>query len=576
MLTWYKFFHFLSTISSTAEGQLAFLVLSSVCLLLGMILLTVMLVKLSLFLFRSMRGYEFVDYDQMHDFFRMIGVITFSFYTFAFYAQTNQLTSSTAVYEQTSDSLVAFIVGKVLLIIYLAAVEQNCLIFEANLKREQLRMRLDMLRYISHEMRSPLNTAFMGLQMSQDSIESVADTVKHCQAVAANSDLAKETGALQSMQKISSGIEDLSETTSLIKESASVALETLNEMLTFDKIEEKKLVLETDDVDVWTFVSETVRPFRLNAATEKVQLTVECVDLESDWLKNVCIKADRFKLNQVLRNFLSNALKFCSREKGEVLVTVERRPLSASRVRSVGPRSDAHATDDVVRVSVRDNGLGISADNQKKLFGQYVQFNAGQAQKGGGSGLGLWISKTLVEMHGGVVGAESEGEGKGCSFYFELPLLERESSGHGDVQIEPTATLEVAESFENGHVQMLSGKSLSQVVPSSAMEVSDYALNQDFDTLVTNKPKPTIDTEFSLPWAHRTSPIRSHRSRNSLAQSDSSGKYRQELSPSRRGSSFIGFNLDDKTDDTHKVMHVLIVDDTATTRKITKNLVLSM
>ena len=608
LFTCYKFFLFLSTISSSTDARLVFLVLSSISLVFGMIIMAFIVVKLSLFLFRNMKGYEFVDYDQMHDFFRMIGVVIFAAYTFAFYAQTNQITSSTAVYEQTSNSLVAFIVGKVLLIIYLAAVEQNCLIFEANLKREQLRVRLDMLRYISHEMRSPLNTAFMGLQMSQDSIASVADTVKHCQSVAANSDSAKESGAVQSMQKIAAGIEDLSETTLLIKESACVALETLNEMLTFDKIEEKKLVLETDDVDIWTFVSETVRPFRLNAATENVMLTVECVDLESDWLKNVCIKADRFKLNQVLRNFLSNALKFCNRERGEVKVTVERRPLSASRVRSVGPRDEAHATDDVVRVSVRDNGIGVSADNLKKLFGQYVQFNAGQAQKGGGSGLGLWISKTLVEMHGGVVGAESEGEGTGCSFYFELPLLERESSGHVDLQIEPTATMEMVESFEKEQVHLLPVKSLSQVAPSSDIDISEYALKHEPDTVVTNKPKPTINTDFSLPWAHRTSPIRSHQSRSSLALSESSEKYlrdenlsgnRQEISPHRRESSessyksatlsltkrksvdhetdhlgirssLIGSNLNEKADNIYKVMHVLIVDDTATTRKITK------
>ena len=600
MFSSFKFFLLLSTISSTTEGKLAFLLLSSICLLLGLLLLTVTIVKLSLFLFRSMKGYEFVHYDQMHDFFRMIGIIVFSFYTFAFYVQTGQLWSPTAVYEQTSNSLVAFIVGKVLLIIYLAAVEQNCLIFEANLKREQLRVRLDMLRYISHEMRSPLNTAFMGLQMSQDSIESLAGTVKLCQSVVANSDFAKGSGgAAESMQKIAADIEDLSETTSLIKESASVALETLNEMLTFDKIEEKKLVLETDDVDIWKFVSETVRPFRLNAATENVLLTVECMDLESDWLKNVCIKADRFKLNQVLRNFLSNALKFCNRERGEVMVTVERRPLSASRVvRSIGPRLDEYVTDDVVRVNVRDNGIGISTENQKKLFGQYVQFNAGQAQKGGGSGLGLWISKTLVEMHGGVAGAESDGMGKGCSFYFELPLMERKSSELVDLSIvEPTATVEIVESpapvlSENADVRMIAVKSHSCVTPVKRQD-SNFALDEVLTAVIKNKPKSMGSTDFSIP-----SPFaRSRSSEDSDEQNSGGDNTTSSRRGSEKGSSKMtitgatnlksdnyqmsksevrchsdGFEAsnDDILDKRYSMMHVLIVDDTATTRKITK------
>eukprot|EP01036_Dinobryon_divergens_P026413 gene26413-35061_t len=71
--------------------------------------MAVIVVYLSLFLVRNMNGYEFVDCDQMHDFLSMIGVVTFASYTFAFYVETNQITSSTAVYEQTSSSLVAFI-----------------------------------------------------------------------------------------------------------------------------------------------------------------------------------------------------------------------------------------------------------------------------------------------------------------------------------------------------------------------------------------------------------------------------------------------------------------------------------
>lgn len=92
-----------------------------------------------------------------------------------------------------------------------------------------------------------------------------------------------------------------------------------------------------------------------------------------------------------------------------------------------------------VRLEVIDTGPGISAvivlipcscvpfflvllmsqENLPKLFGQYVQFDANALQGGKGSGLGLWLSKTIVEMHGGVIGATSEGLGQGCVFFLE-------------------------------------------------------------------------------------------------------------------------------------------------------------
>ena len=180
--------------------------------------------------------------------------------------------------------------------------------------------------------------------------------------------------------------ENFLETIDLVKESSNIALENLNDMLTFDKIDEKKLVLEVEDVDVWSFVSETVRPFRINAANDEVALTIlQCPDNDSDRSKGWYIKADRFKLNQVLRNFVSNALKFSPKKTGIVQVLVER---------VVKTTIDEETERDFVRISVSDNGSGISMENQKSLFEQYVQFNASVLQKGGGSGLGLWISKS--------------------------------------------------------------------------------------------------------------------------------------------------------------------------------------
>ena len=74
-------------------------------------------------------------------------------------------------------------------------------------------------------------------------------------------------------------------------------------------------------------------------------------------------------------------------------------------------------------VEVRDSGVGISAENQRRLFNDVVQFHAKAHQGGGGSGLGLWISKKIVDMHGGSIGVRSEGESRGSTFYFTLPIV---------------------------------------------------------------------------------------------------------------------------------------------------------
>ena len=84
-----------------------------------------------------------------------------------------------------------------------------------------------------------------------------------------------------------------------------------------------------------------------------------------------------------------------------------------------------------VSIQVIDTGHGIAPHNLPRVFNEIIQFNAGELQNGGGSGLGLWISKSIVEMHGGAVSVYSEGEGRGCTFTMELPAAVYESSsGH--------------------------------------------------------------------------------------------------------------------------------------------------
>jgi signal transduction histidine kinase len=180
------------------------------------------------------------------------------------------------------------------------------------------------------------------------------------------------------------------ETACLVKDSCNVALETLNDMLTFDKIDENMLVVEISDVDPLQMVTESVKPFQINARDAGVQLSIlNRMDIPEETDTTFLIKADRFKINQVLRNLLSNGLKFTS-VNGRVDVVLEMKPIKESQCDSSGGATY------VVCISVADTGVGISKENQTKLFGQYVQFDAAALQHGKGSGLGLWISKSMI------------------------------------------------------------------------------------------------------------------------------------------------------------------------------------
>ena len=393
-----KIFFIFVSIIPLQIGKIVCLMLSSLLYIIGSLIVLFMAFKATSQLTDQMRDFSFRQYEQMQTIHAMIAVALFAAYNLGCLIGTGQLTSESAFLGQNSYSLVAILAGQIMLTIYLLVTEQQCLLFEVKVKRNQLQTQLNMSRYLSHEMRSPLNTTFLGLQILRGHMDNLLDLVKVSRKMlrGGKSTVVNLPKILQSMIKLAMEIDEVAETSKLIKESTAIALDTLNDMLTLDKIEENKLELELDSLDVWSFVSETVRPFRINAMKERVNLSVECLDLESDWPKRYEIIADKFKLKQVLRNFLSNAIKFCKNFEegdgvgGEVKVYVEWFCKNSEQTHRLTKGQL------FVRVSVSDNGCGLSAEQQAKLFGQYVQFNASKLQKGQGSGLGLWISKSKI------------------------------------------------------------------------------------------------------------------------------------------------------------------------------------
>jgi len=157
-----------------------------------------------------------------------------------------------------------------------------------------------------------------------------------------------------------------------------------------------KLKLEVQPVNLAPLIEkamDVVRP-----AADARGITLDAVlDREADQ-----ITGDPDRLQQVVWNLLSNAVKFTT-EGGRVEVKLGR-------------------VDPYIQISVRDTGCGISPEFMPYLFERYRQADAAAARRKGGLGLGLSLVRQLVEMHGGSVTAESEGEDKGATFIVKLPV----------------------------------------------------------------------------------------------------------------------------------------------------------
>lgn len=177
--------------------------------------------------------------------------------------------------------------------------------------------------------------------------------------------------------------------------SARHLLQLINDVLDLAKVEAGRIQLQPVALDLAVVVREVRDSLRASAASR--HLTVE-VDLDPSCLE---LNLDRAKLKQVLYNYLSNALKFTP-EGGRIWV----------RARPQGP--------DHIRIDVEDNGIGIAADDLASLFTEFRQVDSGVAKRYQGTGLGLALTKRLVEAQGGRVEATSE-PGVGSVFSAILP-----------------------------------------------------------------------------------------------------------------------------------------------------------
>jgi signal transduction histidine kinase/CheY-like chemotaxis protein len=182
--------------------------------------------------------------------------------------------------------------------------------------------------------------------------------------------------------------------------SAKMLMSVINDTLDFSKIEAGKLSIEQIEFEFKGLLEEVISLHAANARNKGLDLVV-------DFDKTVPnrLLGDPSRISQVLSNLLGNAIKFT--HSGEIIVRV-------------GLKEETD-TDALVEVSVKDSGIGISAEEQERLFQPFSQADATITRKYGGTGLGLVISKNLIELMGGEISVTSQA-GQGARFAFTLRL----------------------------------------------------------------------------------------------------------------------------------------------------------
>jgi len=229
------------------------------------------------------------------------------------------------------------------------------------------RAKSDFLASMSHELRTPLNAVIGFSQVLQE----------------------QYFGELN--EKQAEYVKDISE-------SGQHLLSLINDILDLSKIEAGKMELVLSEVNINNILEGSLVMIKEKAHKHGISLDIDT----TTELEGLEIMADERQLKQVMFNLLSNAAKFTP-DGGAI--TVEGKKKGKELI-----------------ISVSDTGIGLAPEEQEKVFAEFYQASSAIKDKTPGTGLGLPLTKSIVEMHGGRIWVESEGLGKGSHFTFTLPI----------------------------------------------------------------------------------------------------------------------------------------------------------
>jgi signal transduction histidine kinase len=191
-------------------------------------------------------------------------------------------------------------------------------------------------------------------------------------------------------------------------------LSLINDILDLSKVEAGKLELHPEQFDLAGLLASSF--LMITGKAEKMGITLS-LDCHETLPKTV--RADERKMKQIIFNLLANAIKFTP-PGGHITLTAHLtdRAEWLSRAGKEGVAADRR----LIKIAVSDTGIGIAAEDQQRIFTPFEQVDSTASRKYQGTGLGLSLSKRLVELHQGVIWAESKGLGTGSTFSFILPL----------------------------------------------------------------------------------------------------------------------------------------------------------
>jgi CheY-like chemotaxis protein/CHASE3 domain sensor protein len=251
----------------------------------------------------------------------------------------------------------------------------------------------EFLANMSHELRTPLNSMLILSTLLQEN---------------ANGNLSEEQISFAAT----------------IQNAGNDLLSLINDILDLSKVEAGKLDIYIEDINLSNMVESLKRSFTPLALSKNLDFSIQ---MESDLPAN--ITCDQKRLEQIVRNFLSNAFKFT--DKGKVAVQISRPAPDLELVRNSDRRGE------LIAISVTDSGIGIPIEKQKLIFEAFSQADSSTSRKYGGTGLGLTICRELAALLGGEMILKSE-LGKGSTFTLVLPQTYAANEAAAVVEHKPT------------------------------------------------------------------------------------------------------------------------------------------
>lgn len=277
-----------------------------------------------------------------------------------------------------------------------------------------------------------------------------------------------------------------------IKESADYILKLVSDLVDFSKLENNRITIEDSSFNLKTLVENTCRTLEHSAENKNIELNWDVED-ELD----TTIISDPYRIKQVLTNLISNAIKFTN--EGSVEVTAVKKNES-------------------IQICVVDTGIGIAKESQSNVFKEFTQANPGIEKKFGGTGLGLTISRRIIELLGGTIDLESE-EGKGSVFTIIIPYIKGIRSTIDTTNEEDTSYPYIKDKkillVDDDKTQLsllkevFTDKKAIVTIEINALAVPDIVTKSNFDIILTDIQMPGIDgfellerlqeSDFNLP-----------------------------------------------------------------------------